>query len=145
MITYPVVRDQDLTPLNTILPRQCSSPLGGPVTPCYDDETVMDNVIQEFDADGNMVLGLVGDGRRRVLCRPRPSSRRGSGLLPGEPNGGEIDPFHMNSLEAVNDGTGDYVASLAASRHGGPHRSRLRGPRLDARGARPSRAADHRR
>ncbi|MET0908866.1 MAG: aryl-sulfate sulfotransferase, partial [Ilumatobacteraceae bacterium] len=111
MITYPVVRDQDLTPLNAVLPRQCSSPLGGPVTPCEDDDTVMDNVIQEFDAGGDMVWdwSVMSDGG----FAPTDSILAARfGLLPAEPNGGEVDPFHMNSLDAVNDGTGDYVASL---------------------------------
>src|SRR5699024_4499952 len=33
------------------------------------------------------------------------------GLYPAEPHGGEVDPFHLNSLAHVDDGSGDYVVS----------------------------------
>lgn len=91
MLSYPLLPDQDLTVLG----------------PGYlADDTIADGVIQEIAAD------------ETLLWRWRTSDHFGYdvsypvrwGPLEGY-NGNEVDIFHLNSLEQVADGSGDYVVS----------------------------------
>lgn len=91
MLSYPLLPDQDLTVLG----------------PGYlADDVIADGVIQEIAADDTL------------LWRWRTSDHFGYdvsypvrwGPLEGY-NGNEVDVFHLNSLEQVADGSGDYVVS----------------------------------
>src|SRR5262249_24999463 len=68
----------------------------------------VDGEIQELDASGNAVWTW---SARAHFGYDEVTFPQRFGLYPSEPHGGEGDPFHLNSLDAVNDGTGDYVVS----------------------------------
>lgn len=93
MLTYPLVKNQPLAQLGTGY---------------FNGDSIVDNEIHELDASGNTVWTwstLAHVAYDEVTFPVR------FGLYPGEPHGGEVDPFHINSLAGVDDGTGDYVAS----------------------------------
>lgn len=96
MLSYPLERDKDLAVLGAGY---------------FDGDSIVDGVIQEIDADGDLVWSWRTDdhfGYREVTFPQRFTS------YPGEPNGGEVDVWHLNSLDRVDDGSEDYVVS---SRH----------------------------
>ena len=91
MLTYPILEDQDLTVL-------------GAGYLASDD--IADGVIQEIDANDNLVWSW------------RTSDHFGYdvnypvrwGPLEGY-NGDEVDVYHLNSLDQIKDGSGDYLVS----------------------------------
>lgn len=92
LLAYPVVDHVNLTAL------------GAGYTA---DDSITDGVIQEIDADDNLDwTWRTSDyfGYEEVTYPVR------WGPLPGY-NGNEVDVFHLNSLQQVQDGTGDYVVS----------------------------------
>jgi len=91
VLSYPLVRNQDLTALG--------DGFGS-------DESIVDGVIQEIDADGDLVWDWRASdhfGYDEVTFPNR------FGFYPGED---EVDVFHLNSVDQVDDGTGDYVVSV---------------------------------
>jgi hypothetical protein len=91
MLTYPLLEGQDLTALG----------------PGYGaDEWIVDGVIQEIDDNDDILLWSwrASDhfGYDEVTYPVR------FGLYSGLD---EVDPFHLNSLGLVGDGSGDYVVS----------------------------------
>lgn len=100
MLSYPLVRRDD--PLGA---SQDPSVLGAGY---FENDTIVDGVIQEIDAAGNLVWSWravehFGYDEVRFPWR--------FGLYPSEPNRGEVDVWHLNSLDRVDDGSGDYVVS----------------------------------
>jgi hypothetical protein len=95
LITYPIVDGVDLTSL----------PGSGWLT----EDAMADNVLQEFDADGNLdwswtLSDHFGFDEVPYPVRwPIPDSVRG-----------EVDVWHTNGLSAIADGSGDY---LVTARH----------------------------
>jgi len=92
MLTYPLLADQDLRVLGTGY---------------LEHDEIADGVIQEIDVDGNLVWSWrtsdhIGYDEVTYPVRWEPS--------PGYV-GGEVDPFHLNSLGLVADGSGDYIVS----------------------------------
>jgi len=93
MLTYPLVKNQPLAQL-------------GPAY--FDGDSIVDGEIHELDASGHTVWTwstLDHFGYDEVTFPQR------FGLYPSEPHGGEVDPFHLNSLALADDGSGDYVVS----------------------------------
>ncbi|MEM1332620.1 MAG: aryl-sulfate sulfotransferase [Actinomycetota bacterium] len=107
LISYPLVRNVDLTGLGD-----------GFGT----DEVIVDNLIQELDADGE----LVWQWRMSDHFAFEPSTDLGTTLVythdevpfpvrwvgdAGHPGVDDVDVFHINSIELAGDGSGDYVVS----------------------------------
>ncbi len=93
LLTYPLVKDQPLAQL-------------GPGY--FDGDSIVDGQIHELDASGHTVwTWSAADhfGYDEVTFPQR------FGLYPAEPHGGEVDPYHLNSLAGVDDGSGDYLVS----------------------------------
>jgi hypothetical protein len=91
LISYPIVSGVDLTAL--------------PGTGWSADDTIADNVIQEFDADGTLAWSWTLSDHFGYDEVPYP--------IRWEP-GGPVDVWHMNALTAIGDGSGDY---LVTARH----------------------------
>ncbi len=94
MLSYPLVTGQNL-----------NTPLGAGY---FANDTIVDGVIQEIDAAGNLLWSwrtsdYFGYDEVRFPVR--------FGLYPSEPNGGEVDVWHLNSLDQVDDDTDDFVLS----------------------------------
>ncbi len=92
MLTYPLLADQDLSVLGDGF---------------LADDTIADGVVQEIDANGNLIWSWrTSDhiGYDEVTYPVR------WGPLPGY-NGNEVDVFHLNSLSVADDGSGDYLVS----------------------------------
>ena len=107
MFSYPIFTGQDLTPLNSSLAGQCGT--FAPATcPFTANETVADGVIQEIDAAGNLVW--TWSARDKVPLTDTTFPVRFD--IPGHP--GTVDLHHLNGLDRINDGTGDY---LVTARH----------------------------
>ena len=71
------------------------------------DDEIADGVIQEIDGDGNLVWSWrtsdhIGYDEVTFPVRWESTPRY---------EGGEVDPFHLNSLGLVDDGSGDYIVS----------------------------------
>jgi hypothetical protein len=93
MLTYPLVENQPLAQLGSGY---------------FHGDSIVDNEIHELDASGNTLWtwsALDHVGYDEVTFPVR------FGLYPGEPHGGEVDPFHINSLARIEDGSGDYLVS----------------------------------
>ena len=93
MLTYPLVKSQPLAQLGSGY---------------FDGDSIVDSEIHELDASGDTVWtwsALDHFGYDEVTFPVR------FGLYPGEPHGGEVDVFHVNSLALVEHGSGDYVVS----------------------------------
>ncbi len=95
-LSYPLLFDQDLRLFNDALPNE--------EIPFTEDDTIVDGVIRELDADG------------RPVWTWRASDHFGYDEVgfPGRSNltpENEADPFHLNSIDRVDDGSGDYVVS----------------------------------
>jgi hypothetical protein len=92
LLTYPLLDGQDLSALG----------------PGFSEEDVIaDGVVQEIDAGGNLVWSwrtsdYVGYDEATFAQRWDPTPQYA---------GGEVDVFHLNSLAATDDGSGDYVVS----------------------------------
>jgi hypothetical protein len=80
------------------------------VDPTYlANEWMVDGVIQEINAAGQLVWSWTVDdhfGYGEVTYPLRFQQYLGA------PNGGEVDPWHINSIDRVSDGSGDYVVSM---------------------------------
>ena len=92
MLSYPLLTGQDLTVLGT-----------GYLA----DDTIADGVVQEIDADGNLVWSWrtsdyfgYDEATYPIRWGPTPDYV-----------GGEVDVFHLNSLDQIADGSGDYLVS----------------------------------
>jgi hypothetical protein len=96
LISYPVVHHVDLTAL--------------PGTGWLADDSIADNVIQEFDAAGSLVWSWALSDHFGYDEVPYPVR------WPAEPayTGGEVDVWHTNALAAIDDGSRDY---LVTARH----------------------------
>lgn len=91
LLVYPVIDDVDLSALGP-----------GYVV----DDQITDGVIQEIAADDSLVWSWqTGDWFGVEVSYPIRW-----GPLPGY-NGNEVDLYHLNSLQQVADGSGDYVVS----------------------------------
>jgi len=93
MLTYPLVKSQPLAQLGSGY---------------FDGDSIVDGQIHELDAAVHTVWtwsALDHFGYDEVTFPQR------FGLYPSEPHGGEVDPFHLNSLARVDDGSGGYVVS----------------------------------
>jgi hypothetical protein len=93
LLSYPLVRDQDLTALGSNY---------------FDDESIVDGVIQEVSAGGSAIWTW---STRDHFGYDEATFPQRFALYPSEPHGGEVDPWHLNSLDRVADGSGDYVVS----------------------------------
>ncbi len=91
-LSYPVLADQDL------------SALGGGFT---DHEPISDGVIQEFSATGELTWTWRTSEHFAPVESPYPIRW---GAFPTYA-GTEVDLFHLNSLEAIDDGSGDFLVS----------------------------------
>lgn len=99
LISYPIVDGVDLT-AEPALPGEGWS----------DNDTIAENVIQEFDAAGDVVWSFtVGD---HFGYNEAPYPIRWP-PIDGYP-GGEVDVWHVNALTPITDGSGDY---LVTARH----------------------------
>jgi hypothetical protein len=96
LISYPVVDGVDLTAL--------------PGSGWLADDSIADNVIQEFDADGALAWSWTLSDHFGYDEVPYPVRWP---PLPGY-DGGEVDVWHVNGLSAIADGSGDY---LVTARH----------------------------
>lgn len=96
LISYPVVDGVDLTAL--------------PGDGWLANDSIADNVVQEFDAAGELVWSWALSEHFGYDEVPYPVR------WPGSPEyaAGEVDVFHTNGLAAIADGTGDY---LVTARH----------------------------
>ncbi|MEO6570482.1 MAG: aryl-sulfate sulfotransferase [Ilumatobacteraceae bacterium] len=74
----------------------------------FANDTIADGVIQEFDAAGDLVWSWRTSQYFGYGEAPYPIRWP---LYPAEPNGGEVDVFHLNSLASIDDGSGDYLVS----------------------------------
>lgn len=92
-VSYPLRQNVDLTPL-------------GPGF--FANDSVVDSALRELDAAGNLVWSWRSNDHFGVEETTYPQR---FGRYPGEPNGGEVNIFHMNSFGLAGDGSGDYVAS----------------------------------
>lgn len=99
MLSYPLVRDQPG-------PDDPDPSVLGPSY--FDADSIVDGVIREIDAAGHLVWSW-RTSDKFGLDEVRFPVR--FGLYPAEPNGGEVDVWHLNSLDVVDDGSGDYVLS----------------------------------
>ncbi len=97
LISYPVIDGVDLTPL--------------PGTGWSANDSIAENVIQEFDADGNLVDSWALDDYFGYDEVPYPIRWP---AVPGGYAGDEVDVWHVNGLSAIDDGSGDY---LITARH----------------------------
>jgi len=113
MLTYPLVDPVDLTELNSTLAGQCTVPAGH--TECFFvDDKIVDGVIQEIDSGGNLVWQWKMTDHFDVEEATFPV-RFPVYQDPGVPDDpGVVDIFHINALDRVDDGTGDYIVT---SRH----------------------------
>ncbi|MEM9745134.1 MAG: aryl-sulfate sulfotransferase [Actinomycetota bacterium] len=104
LISYPLVEDVDILGIG-----------GGA------DEIITDNLIQELDADGNLVwewrmsdhvaFEPGGGGTSLVYTHDEvPFAQRWIGDF-GHPGVEDVDVFHINSIELAGDGSGDYIVS----------------------------------
>lgn len=94
MVSYPLVTNVNLTAL-------------GPGY--FNNEWIVDGVIQEIDAAGNLDWSWSVDSR--FTYRESTFPQRFA-LYPAAPHGGEVDLWHINSLQRITaDGSGDYVFS----------------------------------
>lgn len=91
LLSYPIVGPVDLTSL--------------PGTGWSANDTIAENVIQEFDANGTMVWSWTFSDYFGYDEAPYP--------IRWEP-GGPVDVWHVNALSAITDGSGDY---LVTARH----------------------------
>jgi hypothetical protein len=72
------------------------------------DDSVVDGAIVETAANGTVewVWSTEGHFADDVSTFPQRFGR-----YPGEPNGGEVDTVHINSIDLAGDGSGDYIVS----------------------------------
>lgn len=94
LLSYPLLRNQNLSTIP-----------GGAYGP---GRTIADGVVQEIGADGGL------DWSWRVSDHfeyAEVTFAREFANFPTEPGGSEVDVWHLNSLERVDDGSGDYVLS----------------------------------
>ncbi len=72
------------------------------------DDSVLDGVIRETDGDGDVVWTWRSNEHfaEDVSTYPQRFGRYAS-----EPNGGEVDTVHINSIDLADDGSGDYIVS----------------------------------
>jgi hypothetical protein len=93
MLSYPLVRNRNLTVLGAGY---------------FANDSIADGVIEEVNPVGDRVWAWRVDdhfGYSEVTFPQRFAQ------YPTEPNGGEVDVWHVNSLDRVDDGSGDYVFS----------------------------------
>ncbi|MEM8618902.1 MAG: aryl-sulfate sulfotransferase [Actinomycetota bacterium] len=108
LLSYPLrttVDAMDLEDLNGNVP----CPVLGQSPPCFfGDDSVVDSTIIEVDAAGQIqwTWNTFSDGGLGVRDAGFPQR---FARYPSEPNGGELDLVHINSLQRV--AGGDYVAS----------------------------------
>jgi hypothetical protein len=97
LLTYPLVPMQDLDVLDGVLGQEF-----------HEDDSIVDGVIQEMNASGEVVWdwATMDHFEYEEVTFPQRFA-----LYPNEPNGGEVDVWHLNSLHRVADGTGDFVVS----------------------------------
>ncbi|MEQ9164584.1 MAG: aryl-sulfate sulfotransferase, partial [Ilumatobacter fluminis] len=88
LISYPIVSGVDLTAL--------------PGNGWTANDTIADNVIQEFDANGNVVWSWTLSDHFGYDEVPYPVRWDA---------GGPVDVWHMNALTATDDGSGDYIVT----------------------------------
>ena len=116
MVTYPLKTGVNMSAM---------------VDPAYtNNEWMVDGVIQEINAAGQLVWSWAADdhfGYGEVTFPQRFQQYLGA------PNGGEVDPWHINSIDRVTDGSGDYVVSMRHLDADRPCRPRHRRRRLDPR------------
>lgn len=98
VLTYPLLGGQDLSEVDLV------DGSDGLV-----DDVIADNVIQELDAAGNL-MPFTWRASDHFSYDEATYARRFP-PVPGWYEGDEVDPWHINSLHRVTDGSGDYVAS----------------------------------
>lgn len=91
LISYPLVRNQDLTALGAGY---------------FADESIVDGTIQELDSSGAEVWRWDTSDHFDYTEATFPQR---FALYPAEPHGGEVDIWHLNAIQRVADG--DYVVS----------------------------------
>ncbi|MDJ0770573.1 MAG: aryl-sulfate sulfotransferase [Ilumatobacter sp.] len=94
MLSYPLLTGQDLSVLGT-----------GYTNP---PDTIVDGVIQEISSDDE--LEWIWRASDHFFYDEVTYPQR-FGNYPAEPNGGEVDVFHLNGLSTVDDGSGDYIVT----------------------------------
>jgi hypothetical protein len=93
LLTYTLVKNQPLAQLGSGY---------------FDGDSIVDGEIQELDASGHTVWTW---STRAHFGYDEVTFPQRFGLYPSEPHGGEVDPFHLNSLARIDDGSGDYLVS----------------------------------
>lgn len=91
LVSYPLVRNRDLTGLGAGY---------------FADDSIVDGTIQELSPTGTEVWRW--DASAHFVPTDAAFPQR-FGLYPGEPHGGEVDLWHINSIQRVSGG--DYVVS----------------------------------
>ncbi len=115
MLTYPLIPSRDLTPLNATLAGQCG-PLNPGTCPFTATDRVVDGVIQEIDAAGNLVWSwsAAAPGHVPDIDATFPNRFTNIALYNTPPQPGVVDLHHLNALQRIEDGSGDY---LLTARH----------------------------
>lgn len=100
LLTMPLRTEPDDSPSLVDL-----TPLGSGY---FADECVVDAGIREVDADGDLVWSFttVGNFAVEETTYPQRFAKYDCGT-----HGGDVDLIHVNSLERIDDGSGDYLVS----------------------------------
>ena len=92
-VSYPLRRDVDLSDLGSGF---------------FEDDSVLDGAIREIDGDGSLLWSWRTNEHFAEDVSTFPQR---FGRYPTEPHASEVDTVHINSIDRVDDGTGDYVVS----------------------------------
>ena len=115
MLSYPLIENRRLRPLNTTVDRWRAPRSPRARVRSRPTDRIVDGVIQEIDAAATLDVGLARDASRsRTRCRRSRTGSRTSRCYNTPPQAGVVDLHHLNALQRIEDGSGDY---LVTARH----------------------------
>jgi hypothetical protein len=109
MLSYPLLAPRDLTALNGTLAGQCA-PLNPATCPFVANDRIVDGVIEEINPDGTRAWTWRATDHIPDTASTFPNRF----TVPAYGTPGVVDLHHLNGLDLVKDGTGDY---LVTARH----------------------------
>ncbi len=109
MLSYPLVAPRNLSALNAAVAPQCGLLTPG-TCPFSATDRIVDGVIRELDSNGNLVWSWRATDHLPDVDSTFPN--RFDVAAYGSP--GVVDLHHLNGLDLITDGTGDY---LVTARH----------------------------
>ena len=117
MLSYPLVEGREPDGPEHDPCSACAAPgaLNPGTCPFLPTDRIVDGVIQEINARGNLVWDWHAEPTHpRHAIRRSPTGSRTSRSTTRRPQAGVVDLHHLNALQRIDDGTGDY---LVTARH----------------------------